>query len=365
MELIPVAYYSNIYYQFLLVMTLFVLFQGGLKLESSQNLESKKALGFFIFILILFYIGLRPLNYRFGDMVIYERQFQTYVAGAPMKVERDFVFEYFKYFMARTTNAPAFFFACAVFYVVPLYFASKNFFKSYWFYGFFMLVISFSFWSYGTNGLRNGIASSIFLYGLSKDKKVVIIALLFLSTLIHKSLLLPFVAYFASLIYGNSKAYFLLWITCIPLSLVAGGFFTNFFMGLGVVEESAVSSYLGEFDQAAEGVDLKVGFRWDFLLYSFMGVFAGFYYVFIKKYQDKIYLQLLNVFLFSNAFWVLVIKANYSNRFAYLSWFMLGVIIIYPLLKNKFFDNQHAVITRIILAYFVFTYVMNVFIYKV
>ncbi|RZJ63944.1 MAG: hypothetical protein EOO47_27640, partial [Flavobacterium sp.] len=39
----------------------------------------------------------------------------------------------------------------------------------YAFYGFFALLISFSFWSYGTNGIRNGIATSLFLYGLSKE----------------------------------------------------------------------------------------------------------------------------------------------------------------------------------------------------
>jgi hypothetical protein len=177
-------------------------------------------------------------------------------------------------------------------------------------------------------------------------------------------MLLPLFAYIATLIYNNSKAYFYFWLACIPLSLALGGFFINFFMTIGIVEEKAVEGYFGQFDQAAEGVELNVGFRWDFLLYSASGVFAGWYYIFRRKYHDKMYLQLLNVYLFCNAFWILVIRANYSNRLAYLSWFMLGVVIIYPLIKHKFFENQHQVVVRIILAYFAFTYIMNVFVYK-
>lgn len=364
MNFVPITYYTNIFYQFLLLMTLFVLAQGDTKLESSQNLSSKKALGFVIFLIVLFYIGLRPLNNCFGDMGNYYRQFQMYVAGAPLKIEKDPLFEYFMFGLAQITSSSTFFFLCAFLYVVPLYLACKKFFKDYWFYGFFMLVISFSFWSYGTNGLRNGIATSLFLYGLSKDKKFVILTLLFVSTFVHKSMLLPMFGYILTLVYNNSKAYFYLWLACIPLSLALGGFFTNFFLTLGIVEEKNISSYLGEFNQVSEGVELKVGFRWDFLLYSASGVFAGWYYIFKQKYQDKLYLQLLNIFLFCNAFWVLVIRANYSNRLAYLSWFMLGIVIIYPLIKHKFFENQHQVIVKVIVAYFAFTYIMNVFIYK-
>jgi len=300
MNLIPAQYYTNLYFQFLLLMTLLVISGANLKLESSQNLRAKKVLGFSSLIIILLYIGLRPLNFRFRDMVIYDRKFQEYALGAPIKIEKDPLFEYFMFGIAQIASASVFFFLCAFLYVVPLYLACKKFFKDYWFYGFFMLVISFSFWSYGTNGIRNGIATSLFLYGLSKDKKFVILTLLFVSTFVHKSMLLPLFAYIATLVYNNSKAYFYLWLACIPLSLVLGGFFMNFFLTIGIVEQKAVEGYLGQFDQVAEGVELKVGFRWDFLLYSASGVFAGWYYIFKQKYQDKLYLQLLNVFLFCN-----------------------------------------------------------------
>jgi len=43
---------------------------------------------------------------------------------------------------------------------------------------------------------------------------------------------------------------------------------------------------------------------------------------------------------------------------------LLGVVIIYPLLKKQLFEKQHLLIGRIILLYFAFTYVLNVLLVK-
>ena len=71
-------------------------------------------------------------------------------------------------------------------------------------------------------------------------------------------------------------------------------------------------------------------------------------------------LRLFNIYLFANAFWILVIRANFSNRFAFLSWFLLALVICYPWLKFYFEKNQHRKLGMIMLAYFGFTYLMNI-----
>lgn len=360
MSIIPIEYYVSLFFQFLLIITILIAIQGNQLFESSENLNSKKSLGIFVLIFTLIYIGLRPVSFRFGDMVIYDKIYTSYVNGAKPLYLKDVLFDFFLYSFSRFTTVGFFFFFCAVLYIIPLYLATKKMFKDYWFYGFFMLIISFSFWSYGTNGIRNGIATSLFIYALSKDKKKIIITILIASTFIHKSMFLPLVGYVITLFYNKPKIFLYFWVIAIPLSLALGGYFTSFFLSSGLIEEKSVTGYLGEFNQVAEGVELKVGFRWDFLLYSASGVFAGWYFIFKKKFKDRLYFHLFNTYLFVNAFWILVIRANYSNRFAYLSWFMLGIIIIYPLLKNKFFTNQHQVVIRIVLSYFAFTYLMNV-----
>ena len=125
-----------------------------------------------------------------------------------------------------------------------------------------------------------------------------------------------------------------------------------------------MTTYLGSFNQASEGVELVAGFRWDFLLYSASGVFAGWYFIEKKGFQDALYQRLFNTYLIANGIWILIIRANYSNRFAFLSWFLLGLVIIYPLLKSKIFSRQHVVIVRIVFIYFSFCYLMNVILKK-
>mgnify|MGYP007128044265 CR=1 FL=1 len=55
-----------------------------------------------------------------------------------------------------------------------------------------------------------------------------------------------------------------------------------------------------------------------------------------RKIFNSQYLLLLHTYVLANAFWVMLIRASYSNRFAYLSWFMYPVVLAYPLLTLRF-----------------------------
>ncbi len=362
--LVPIASYAQIYFNILLIISVIVFFQSlQYDLESSSNLKGKKALGIVIFTFLLFYLGLRPINFRFGDMVIYNIEFQRYVKGAPFNGSKDFIFECIKYFFARYLNASSFFFFCALLYVVPLYSVSKKIFKDYWFYAFFLLIASFSFWAYGTNGIRNGIATSLFLYAITINNKLFKYVFLTSLILIHKSIILPIVIYLFVIRFNYTKLYLKFWLLAVPLSLALGSFWERFFLGFGFGDEK-LDGYLGGIDQSSEGVTLIVGFRWDFLIYSFLGISACWYYIVKKKYEDKMYFVIANTYIIANGFWILVIRASYSNRFAYLSWFLLAIVLIYPLLKSKLFNNQHKIIGYITIVYFAFTYLLNVILAK-
>ncbi len=230
----PVANYSFIYYNFLLVITLFVFVRSyTVAIESPVNLMGKNFLGFFLLFIVLLYIGFRPVNYRFGDMVIYNIEFNNYVNGAIFDTKKEFLFESFLYFFAKNLNATSFFFVCAFLYITPLYFATKKLFVDYSFYAFFLLIISFSFWAYATNGIRNGIATSLFIYALSRDSKIIKWLILVAIIFIHKSILIPVLIYFIVSKYNYTKAYLALWLVCIPLSLVLGSFWEHFFFRIG------------------------------------------------------------------------------------------------------------------------------------
>ena len=361
-DFIPIEHYTIIYFFVMLAIVLFAfLHTQAVSINSAFNLRYMQSVGVFTVIFVLFYMGLRPIHGVFVDMISYNRQFENFQQFGVLMMDnpRDYFFDLFTLLCSKIMSAQMYFLTCAALYVMPLRIVSKKWFGRYWFYGFLTLVISLSFWNFGTNGIRNGIASSLFLLGISRDKRLWQIVWVIVAINFHKSMVLPALGFVLATIYNKPKYYLLFWIICIPISLSFGTVFQGLFSGF---MEDERSSYLIE--EVNSSSFSSVGFRWDFLLYSAAGVFAGWFYIFKRKFQDQFYNILYCTFLFANAFWILVIRANFSNRFAYLSWFMLAVIIFYPLLKKQFLRKQYSKIGFITLAYFFFTFLMNVVLSK-
>lgn len=357
--LVSLESYTSFYYYVMLVVVLITFFRSSsYSIISSKNLGSIKTMSLFLLLFVTLYMGLRPISWRFGDMTIYNDAFEKYFNGMPFNIlSHDLVFEYFMYFCAQIMSASMFFFFCSLLYVIPVWFACKKWFQDYTFYAFLALITSFSFWTYGVNGIRNGIATSLFLYALSQEKLVFKIIFVLIAIGFHKSVIIPAAALALTYFYLDTKKYFYVWLLCIPLSLVAGGFFEGLFAGF---MDDDRARYLTTFKEEFKDSFSNSGFRWDFLLYSGSVVYVAYFFIFKKKFDDPVYNRLVCVYLAANAFWILVIKASFSNRFAYLSWFMMGVVITYPYLTKIQIRNQHKVLGMVLLAYFGFTYLMNV-----
>lgn len=356
LDFIPLELYTPLYHYTILMVTLIVFFE-------LNNLGYKKSkIGFLLLGFIILYMGLRPISGRyFGDMGTYATTFQNFQYGDTLSFENDVVFNFFMKFCSQLMSVHFFFLTCAFIYVYPLYLVCKKWFPNYWFYAFLLLVSSFSFWSFGTNGIRNGLATSVFLFGVSREKRLLQIGFILLAIGVHKSLILPSLGFLVAQFYNKPKVMIAFWTLCIPLSLLAGGFWETFFASLGFEDDRI--SYLTE-GNVNDDEFSSSGFRWDFLLYSATAVFAGWYFIVKKGFEDKIYFWLFNTYVFANAFWILVIRANFSNRFAYLSWFMMALVIIYPLMKKEMIKNQYKVLARVMLIYFAFTFLMNVILAK-
>ena len=355
LQIVPLQYYTSTYYYFLLVMIMVCV---GLLFSEKYN-PTKKTVSpnLIIFIILVLYIGFRPLSgYYFGDMTTYADFFKiNAVSLTPIKSE-DWLFDKFIFESSKIMGLESWFTVCAFLYIFPMYRISQKFGKSYAFYFFLLLIASFSFWSYGTNGLRNGIATSVFLLALSSNKLVFQLLWMFLACGIHSSMLLPSLAFGLTFLVKNPKYYFFGWLLSIPLSLVAGGAVQGMFAGL---MDDSRSTYLTGGNVNNDSFS-STGFRWDFLLYSAAPVYNAYYFIFKKKWISPIYNKIVCVYLTSNAFWILVIKANFSNRFAYLSWFMMAVVIAYPWVQQQFVPDQTKKMAIILLAYFSFTFLMNV-----
>ena len=354
---VPIESYYPIYINICLFLVLFtILHTRVVPMESPKNLSFINISGLLLLAFLVLYIGLRPIHPIFGDTVNYVVTYSNYQIGLPIKNAEDYGWHVFMKALAPYMSIHAFFTIISFIYIFPLYKISTTYFKEYWYYAFLMFVVSFSFWTYSVNGIRNGAACSLFLWGLCYEKRKILMVMFFgFALLFHKTLFLPILAYLATYFYNNPKFYFKGWLMCIPLSLVLGGVWISLFSSLGFADDR-LSGYLSS--SSEEGTFSATGFRWDFLFHSAFAVFVGWYFVVKKGFSDALYNRLLNTYLICNGFWVLVIRANFSNRFAYLSWFMMAIVIIYPLLKKNFFKNQHALLGNIILAYFSFTYLM-------
>jgi len=220
---------------------------------------------------------------------------------------------------------------------------------------------AFSFFTYGTNGIRNGLACAMVLTFLSyingnmRDKIIAAVIAVFAMG-IHKTTMLPIgMAVLSTFIIRKFKTAYTFWILSILISFVAGGAIATVFASMGFDDRL---SYLTA--TAEDGTFSHTGFRFDFLIYSMMPIALGYYLVIKRGITDRTYLLLLNTYTLSNAFWVMVIRANYSNRFAYLSWFMYPLVLAYPLLKLDIWGNdQGQNLSRIMLAQVGFTWFMS------
>ena len=357
-SIIPLPYYTPLFYNAVLFLVLFAF----LKLQTTgyiiYNSKKKEFASTVLLILVTLYMGLRPISGRyFGDMYLYNHSFNLY--GEGLNVQNgmhDIFWNSFMKFSSSIMSAEFFFLICAGLYIIPLFIACKKWLGVDRYFLFLMLIASFSFWAYGTNGIRNGIATSLFILALSiNNKKYVKYGLMAISYGVHGSMIIPIAAFTLSLFYKNTRYYLLGWLLCIPLSLIFGGVWESLFASLGYGGSRAGYLTMNNYDDQFS----SIGFRWDFLLYSASAVFAGYYFIIKKNFNDKVYHQLFNMYLTANAFWILVIRASFSNRFAYLSWFLMAIIIFYPFFKEQFFKNQQKVLGYTILAYFGFTYIMT------
>jgi len=328
MNIIPIEYYTIIYYNIVLIIILFTwihtMSHSGFT-KSTSYFNYRATLLLFTFLMI--YVGLRPVHNIFVDMVSYSNMYDSVVRENHAVITTDFGFYFIMKFLSIFNSKTLFFFVLMLLYILPLYIASKRWFPKYYFFAFLILIASFSFLAYGTNGLRNGIATSFMILAFSyMDKKLWMYLFFFIAFSFHGSVLLPIVAYFIVTFYRSYLLYFIIWVMSIFFSMAMGSFWESFFIKLGFGKEDKLLDYFKNKEFYKESFS-HVGFRWDFLIYSATAVFIAYYFIYVKKFRDKQYMRLVNIYLITNAFWILVIRASFSNRFAYLSWFMMGIII--------------------------------------
>ena len=224
-----------------------------------------------------------------------------------------------------------YFYLHSLLYVLGIYVFSKSLDVRQYGVLFLCMLLNFQFVSYGVNTMRAGLAGSTLLMAIAfRDRRIIELTLIFLAITIHKSFALPAICYLIAKRYDKTKLFFFIWLLSIPLSAIGGGYLQNLFSVI-FGEEDRVS-YL---NVSAADTQYKVGFRIDFILFSCAPIVMGYYMIYKRKFKDALYKNLYNMYLLANTFWILVIRANFSDRFAYLSWFIYCPLLIYPLIKQS------------------------------
>lgn len=313
-----------------------------------------------IAMLLILWLGLRPIHGTFIDTTTYAKSFYASLSNS-FVIKSDILFNYTMQWFARSGFSVHLWllFVEAV-YIGCTAWATCKLFPYKTMTSFAFMLAAFSFFAYGTNGIRNGMACSVFLVSLTlmKDKRWILAAIFaFAAMNIHKSLLLPIVALAFAYFYRNTKAYALGWVACIALSLVAGDTFIDFFTSQNLIDTGRDSDYL-----SGEYTDMDAfshtGFRYDFLLYGCIPIIVGCYFVFKKNFDNTFYRLMLNVYIICNSFWILVNSSWLSNRIAYLSWFIYGFVLMYPLLESPYVHNRKRWVVYAVIGNAAFSYLM-------
>ena len=364
---IPGSLYSSIYL-YLLVGLCLVTSLRYLSTEDKlvQNQSGGVGLVFSLIlsIFVIIFLGTRPITGQFGDTGMYAYWYDIFYSTYELDLSGEWIWEYIAIISIRMGLDASGWFLLIEFFYIGLMLASCWLLmrRNVWVALLFCLV-SFSCFSYGVNGIRNGLACNIVMLAVAlisgnSIKKIIAVLLMITAYFIHHSTALPSVcAISAWLVIKDPKYAISFWGASILLSLVIGNAVGDFFTGFGFDERE---SYFVDAAEISDTVQFSsTGFRFDFLLYSAMPVLMAWYVAVKRNFQDKTYNIIANTYILANAFWILVIRATFSNRFAYLSWFLYPIVIAYPLLRMNIWEDQDRKAALILLAYAGFTFAMH------
>lgn len=372
--MIPASLYHPLFVWSLFALCLFYVFKiygynNNSLLSNQHNYQNAVIFG----ILVILFLGLRPISgIYFGDTINYADGFVVKQINPDLELynllhydeKKDILFSLLMIFFSRFTDVTVFFLFIEFIYVGGNLWACKRLFPNNPWAAFLVVLSSFSFYSYGVNGIRNGAALALVLIAITflekpKVNRLFAFLLMIIAYFLHGSTALPSIMLILSFfIIKDFKWALFFWISSIFISLLAGNSISNVFEGLGF--DDRLDGYIaGSQDEETMAGFSKKGFRWDFLLYSCVPIIIGYFVIIKRGIRNKIYELLLNTYTLSNAFWVMIIRASFSNRFAYLSWFLYPFVLAYPFLRMNVWQNQSHRAAIMILGNICFTIIMS------
>ena len=365
--MIPSSYYQLFYILVVTLLSFVTLSHYGSFRKDRLSLARVKSIDISILIAIffVFFIGLRdPYGIEFGDSQKYTRAYMSSF-GDPFAwdwEEKNYLYDnIFLLFSSKKNPIEYFYLFISFVYFFGIWFCCKKLFPKDSASSFVVYLIGFSTYSYSVNGIKAGAAASLFLIAIAlRERKKYILTgvFLFFSLGFHHSMLMPIIVFIFCSLIKNSKFYMGFWFVCFIISVLHIKYFQNLFLSFGGDIDDKIIGYLGEDLSTYKFSTLKSGFRFDFVLYSFIPILIGWLAIFKKGIQSDQYRFVLNLYTFINAIWMLCMYASFTNRIAYLSWLIYPIVLIYPFIKEKWGENQNKIYKWVAYGHLTFTLFM-------
>lgn len=365
--MISAVFYPLIYYSIVTILTLYCIFTYRQYTYDNNLFINTKSGNFVALLLIIGYIifiGFRPLAWQFIDMLNYNETFLFISENVPYydftTDTPNLIFDnLFDYLASNSYDIVILFVIMASIYFGCMYGSIKKIFPHDTLYALLIYLGAFSTYSYAVNGIKAGAAASIFLLAFAFYRKPIIAALFCLISLgFHHSMTLPIFAFALAYIVRNPKYFFFGWFICLFISSFQIPGVTDFLAQFA--DDQSVERYLSSEGDLWEG---KTGFRWDFILYSLPPILISIWTLYYYHIKDRLYKILLCTYLAVNGIWMLCMYVPFNNRIAYLSWFILPILIAYPFFKFKLYSRQYLTLNYIVGIYLAFT-LFSAFLYK-
>ncbi|MBO4557316.1 MAG: EpsG family protein [Bacteroidales bacterium] len=333
------------------------------RMYEEQN-QSGWGIALFAILLSLF-IGFRPVSVDyFVDMENYADSYNALRTADYVfytAEDSNILFDNIYLYMAtHGVSATYFFLLIAVLYFVCIAWACSMIFPKDKFISILVYLSAFSTYSYGVNGIKAGVAAALFLVAVAffqKRQWVGVIVFTLLSYGMHHAMVLPIAAFWVCIFVKDPKLFLGFWVVCFVLSLFKVTIFQELMADL-------VNEHGAEYLRGAGGYvkDIFGGFRIDFVLYSIVPMVVGLIAIEKKQIHSEKFEFLLNLYTMTNAVWLLCMYSDYTNRIAYLSWFLYPIVLIYPFLNEEWEGPKYKLFQWVVYGHLVFNLIM-VFIY--
>lgn len=359
--MLPASLYYPIYLLIVTFLTFYVMQMYNQRILSNLNrtMTSMQFFALLVCVFLVFFIGMRPLSGKyFVDMANYNEMYNILWGDRfyfDKETENFFFDNWFAWMASKMIDFSHVIIIFAAVYFGMMYVACRKLFPNDTFLAFVFCLAAFSTFSYGTNGMKAGMAASTFLVAIAYcDKFWLTIPLALFTYTQHHSMSLVIASYFLVLLVKNPKYYFAGWLISFLIALLHIKYFQIFFAGF--TDEHGAGYLLSERNS---------GFRLDFILYSAMPVIIGYFMIFeYKLLQSRTYNILLNLYLTTNSFWMLCMYANFTNRIAYLSWFLYPVVLLYPFVNINWHGQQIRYLKYAVYGHLAFTLFMTFIYYR-